>query len=122
MAKKFNVVVDSLRKNITREYKAKLTKDQRKAFRSQMWSFRHDPESLSAEEKQALEALFEKIPALSRCSRFVSGSRRSLILPTTESRQALVEGTSPWCGPTGSGSRFVFRDIRPLEDEEPQLL
>ena len=51
-------------KNITREYKAKLTKDQRKAFRSQMWAFRRDPESLSAEEKQALEALFEKIPVL----------------------------------------------------------
>ena len=63
-AKKFNEVVDSLRKNITREYKAKLTKDQRKAFRSQMWAFRRDPESLSAEEKQALEALFEKVPAL----------------------------------------------------------
>ena len=62
--KKFNEVVDSLRKNITREYKAKLTKDQRKAFRSQMWAFRRDPESLSAEEKPALEALFEKIPAL----------------------------------------------------------
>jgi len=64
VAKKFNEVVDSLRKNSTREYKAKLTKDQRKAFRSQMWAFRRDPESLSAEEKQALEALFEKIPAL----------------------------------------------------------
>ena len=64
VAKKFNEVVDSLRKNSTREYKAKLTKDQRKAFRSQMWAFRRDLESLSAEEKQALEALFEKIPAL----------------------------------------------------------
>src|SRR5208283_3373065 len=64
VAKKFNEVVDSLRKNITREYKAKLTKDQRKAFRSHMWAFRRDPESLSAEEKQALEALVEKIPAL----------------------------------------------------------
>ena len=64
VAKKFNEVVDSLRKNITREYKAKLTKDQRKAFRSPMWAFRRDPESLSAEEKQALEVLFEKIPAL----------------------------------------------------------
>ena len=46
------------------KYKAKLTKDQRKAFRSQMWAFRRDPASLSAEEKQALEALFEKLPAL----------------------------------------------------------
>ena len=52
VANKFNEVVDSLRKEITREYKAKLAKDQRKAFRSQMWAFRRDPESLSAEEKQ----------------------------------------------------------------------
>jgi transposase len=51
-------------KKITREYKAKLNKADRKAFRSQMWAFRRDPESLSAGEKQALEALFEKIPAL----------------------------------------------------------
>ena len=49
---------------MTHQYKAKLTKDQRKTFRSQMWAFRRDPESLSTEEKQALEALFEKIPAL----------------------------------------------------------
>ena len=51
-----------------------------------MWAFRRDPESLSAEEKQALEALFEKIPARGRCTRFVSGSRRSLIQCVTESR------------------------------------
>ena len=37
-----------LAQKFTREYKAKLTKDQRKAFRSQMWAFRRDPESLSA--------------------------------------------------------------------------
>ena len=49
---------------MTHQYKAKLTKDQRKTFRSQMWAFRRDPESLSAAEKPALEALFEKIPAL----------------------------------------------------------
>jgi transposase len=29
-----------------------------------MWAFRRDPDSLSAAEKEALEALFEKIPAL----------------------------------------------------------
>jgi transposase len=64
VAKKFNEVVDKVRKHLTHQYKAKLTKDQRKAFRSQMWAFRRDPESLSAEEKQALETLLEKIPAL----------------------------------------------------------
>ena len=94
--KKFHEVVDSLRKNITREYKAKLTKDQRKAFRSQMWAFRRDPESLSAEEKQALEALFEKIPALRplykvrlRFKEIFDTARRP------NHGRALVEGTSP---------------------------
>src|SRR3954465_14531414 len=49
---------------MTREYKAKLSKPERKAFRSQMWAFRRDPESLTPEERQALEGLFEKIPKL----------------------------------------------------------
>ena len=84
------------RGNITREYKAKLTKDQRKAFRSQMWAFRRDPESLSAEEKQALEALFEKIPALRplykvrlRFKEIFDTARRP------NHGRALVEETSP---------------------------
>ena len=37
---------------------------ERKAFRSQMWAFRRDPASLTAEEQQALEGLFEMIPEL----------------------------------------------------------
>ena len=41
-----------------------MTKAERKAFRSQMWAFRRDPGSLTAEEQQALEGLFEKIPEL----------------------------------------------------------
>ena len=64
VAKKFNEVVDTLRKKLTRAYKAKLNKAERKAFRSQMWAFRRDPESVTAEEKQALEGLFETIPKL----------------------------------------------------------
>src|SRR3954470_6701801 len=51
-------------KKMTREHKAKLTKADRKAFRSQMWAFRRDPEGLTAEEKEALEGLFERIPKL----------------------------------------------------------
>jgi transposase len=46
------------------EYKAKLNKAERKAFRSQMWAFRRDPESLTPEDRQALEDLFEEIPKL----------------------------------------------------------
>jgi hypothetical protein len=49
---------------MTREHKAKLSKAERKAFRSQMWAFRRDPESLTPEERQALEVLFETIPKL----------------------------------------------------------
>lgn len=51
-------------KKITRGYKKKLTKAQRKEFRSRMWEFRRDPSSLSAEEKAKLEALFEELPEL----------------------------------------------------------
>src|SRR3954471_19860777 len=48
----------------TREYKTKLNPAERKAFRSQMWAFRRDPASLTAEEQKALEGLFEVIPKL----------------------------------------------------------
>jgi transposase len=41
-----------------------LSKAERKAFRSQMWAFRRDPESLTPEEQRALEELFERIPKL----------------------------------------------------------
>jgi transposase len=64
VAKKFNEVIDTLRKKMTREFKAKLNQADRKAFRSQMWAFRRDPESLTAEEEQALEGLFKTIPKL----------------------------------------------------------
>jgi len=49
---------------MTPEYKVKLSKAERKAFRSQRWAFRRDPEGLTPEERQALGGLFEKIPQL----------------------------------------------------------
>ena len=51
-------------KKITRAYKAKLTKAQRKEFRSRMWEFRRNPQELSAEEQAKLETLFAKLPRL----------------------------------------------------------
>ena len=51
-------------KKITRGYKKKLSKAQRKEFRSRMWEFRRNPSSLTAEEKAKLEALFETLPEL----------------------------------------------------------
>jgi transposase len=63
-AKKFNEVVDTLRKKLTGAHKAKLNQADRKAFRAPMWAFRRDPKSLTAEEKKGLEGLFEKVPKL----------------------------------------------------------
>jgi transposase len=51
-------------KKITRGYKQKLSKAERKEFRSRMWEFRRDPSSLTVPEKAKLEALFEKLPEL----------------------------------------------------------
>jgi transposase len=51
-------------KKITRAYKAKLTKAQRKEFRSLMWEFRRDPRGLTDQERQKLEGLFSKLPRL----------------------------------------------------------
>ena len=66
VAKKFNEAIDSQRKKLTRAYKARLSKAQRKEFRSLMWEFRRDPKELSGEQKQKLEGLFAKVPGLRR--------------------------------------------------------
>ena len=41
-----------------------MNRAERKAFLSQMWAFRRDPEGLTAEEQQALEGLFKAVPDL----------------------------------------------------------
>ena len=51
-------------KKITRAYKAKLSRAERKTFRSLMWEMRRDPLSLTGKERQKLEQLFTEIPAL----------------------------------------------------------
>ena len=51
-------------KKITRAHKAKLSRAERKEFRSLMWEMRRDPLSLREEERQKLEKLFAQIPAL----------------------------------------------------------
>jgi transposase len=51
-------------KKITRAYKAKLSKAERKEFRSLMWEFRRNPQDLSAKEKAKLERLFKQLPQL----------------------------------------------------------
>ena len=54
---------------MTREYKAKLNKAERKAHICERNAFRRDPAGLTAEEKEALEGLFEAIPALKKLYR-----------------------------------------------------
>ncbi len=54
---------------MTRDSKAPWNKAERQAFRSQRWAFRRDPASLTAEEQQALERLFEKLPKRKELSR-----------------------------------------------------
>ena len=49
---------------MTRDYKRGLNKEQRKQFRARMWEFRRRPQDLLAEPAEALEALFEAVPAL----------------------------------------------------------
>jgi len=57
-------VVDDLRKQTTRKYKAKLSNAEKKRFRSLMWEFRRDPKNLKPEEQNALEGLFAELPVL----------------------------------------------------------
>jgi transposase len=64
VAKHFNEAIDGQRKKITRAYKAKLSKAERQEFRSLMWEFRRNPLDLTKEEKEQLEALFQKLPRL----------------------------------------------------------
>lgn len=49
---------------ITRAYKRRLPKAERKAFRSLMWEFRRRPEDLTDEETAKLAGLFERLPRL----------------------------------------------------------
>src|ERR1035438_10130667 len=51
-------------KKITRAHKAKLSRAERKEFRSLMWEMRRSPLSLPAAERQKLEKLFAQIPEL----------------------------------------------------------
>jgi transposase len=51
-------------KKITRAYKAKLSRAERKVFRSLMWEMRRDPASLTESERAKLQQLFTQIPQL----------------------------------------------------------
>lgn len=51
-------------KKITRAHKAKLSRAERKEFRSLMWEMRRDPARLTDKEQTKLEKLFTQIPQL----------------------------------------------------------
>ena len=73
-------------KKITRQYKAKLSRAQRKEFRSQMWLFRRTPADLTPQEQAKLETLFQHIPQLRKL--YALRVRFKTIFDTMTRRQA----------------------------------
>ena len=84
-------MVDSLRKNITREYKAKLTKEPAKSLSvPKCGPSAAIAESLRAEEKQALEALFEDPGAEAAAQGSISRSEEIFEIPANYADHGLV--------------------------------
>jgi len=81
-------------KKITRGYKKKLSKAERKEFRSRMWEFRRDPSSLTAQEKAKLEALFEKLPELRKLYELRVEFKK--IFDETQDRRAAELALTAW--------------------------
>ena len=80
---------------ITRAYKAKLPKAERKEFRSLMWEFRRNPQGLSEEEKAKLEGLFEKLPRL-RALHEIRVRFQKIFDTAADRRKALRSLTELW--------------------------
>ncbi len=57
---------DQLRKQVQRELKAELGKEEYEALKGTMWLFRRNPQELSKEERKQLALLFECAPELKR--------------------------------------------------------
>lgn len=82
-------------KKVTRGYKRELNKEQRKQFRARMWEFRRRPQDLMTEPAEALEALFEEVPAL----RVIYQLRWKLtgIFDEAADRGTTAAGIAAWC-------------------------
>src|SRR6202162_5264973 len=74
-------------KKITRQYKAQLSRAQRKEFRSQMWLFRRDPKDLTEADQTQLEQLFRQIPQLRKLYELRVGFK-TIFDTLTQRRQA----------------------------------
>lgn len=79
---------------MTQEYKRQLGRAQRQQFQARMWEFRRRPQDLTAEQAQALEGLFQEIPAL----RLVHELRWKLtdIFDTAPDRPAAEAAIAAW--------------------------
>jgi transposase len=80
---------------VTRTHKQKLSKAERKQFRARMWEFRRRPADLTAEQAEALEALFQELPVL----RVIHALRWQLtdIFDTVADRQTAEAQIGAWC-------------------------
>src|SRR5437588_9440189 len=72
-------------KKITRTHKAKLSRVERKKFRSLMWEMRGDPQRLTEAERQQLEKLFAQLPPL--CTLYNLRVRFKAIFDTASNRR-----------------------------------
>jgi transposase len=64
VAKAYRAGADALRKEVLRDLKAQLTKDEYQFLKGTMWPFRRAPNDLTAEEKERLALLLEVAPDL----------------------------------------------------------
>lgn len=80
---------------MTRTHKQKLSKAERKQFRARMWEFRRRPADQTPEQAEALEALFQELPAL----RVIHELRWKLtgIFDTAADRQTAEAQIRAWC-------------------------
>lgn len=66
VAKAYREGADQLRKEVQRDLKASLEKDEYEALKGSMWLFRRNSEDLDQEERERLALLFECAPDLKR--------------------------------------------------------
>jgi transposase len=70
VAKAYREGADQLRKEVQRDLKASLKKDEYEALKGTMWLFRRNSEDLDQEERERLALLFECAPDLKRAYDF----------------------------------------------------
>lgn len=95
VAKRVGEFADGLRKKITQQYKQRLSKEERKQFRSQMWLFRRRWDDLDEQQQATLDGLFDELPDLGQ----VYWLREELaqIFDQAPDRSTAAQRLDAWC-------------------------